>query len=112
MAATEGRPAEAGSRMDAVHLYNDACTGASFRKAIVRVSPEYVARGMWYKPSMTRRRGVSVGLLAIWLGSLMLAARGASPAQQPPHTPVTGADLLSGLKNPSRWLTFSGDYTG
>jgi alcohol dehydrogenase (cytochrome c) len=55
---------------------------------------------------MTRGRAVSAGLLAVWLGSLTLGA------QQPAHTPVSGADLLSGLKNPSRWLTFSGDYTG
>ena len=33
-------------------------------------------------------------------------------AQQPTHAPVTNRDLLAGLKNPSRWLTFSGDYTG
>src|SRR2546427_7010555 len=25
---------------------------------------------------------------------------------------ITSQDLLDGLKNPSRWLTYSGDYTG
>ena len=30
----------------------------------------------------------------------------------PPLTPVTAQDHLDGLKNPSRWLTYSGDYTG
>jgi alcohol dehydrogenase (cytochrome c) len=33
------------------------------------------------------------------------SAAGASPA-------VTSQDLLNGLKNPSSWLTYSGDYTG
>jgi alcohol dehydrogenase (cytochrome c) len=33
------------------------------------------------------------------------AGAGASPA-------VTSQDLLNGLKNPSSWLTYSGDYTG
>src|SRR6201993_3134194 len=28
------------------------------------------------------------------------------------QAPVTDQDLRDGLKNPSRWLTFSGDYTG
>jgi hypothetical protein len=61
---------------------------------------------------------------------LILMARGRhggdTPAQQntgagrtepatapPPPLPlVTAKDLLDGLKNPSRWLTYSGDYTG
>src|SRR5437867_2716941 len=31
----------------------------------------------------------------------------------PPKLPlVTAKDLLDGLKNPERWLTYSGDYTG
>ena len=35
------------------------------------------------------------------------------PAAPPPKLPdVTSQDLLDGLKNPSRWLTYSGDYTG
>ena len=28
------------------------------------------------------------------------------------QTPITDQDLLQGLKNPNRWLTFSGDYSG
>src|ERR1700740_718947 len=35
-----------------------------------------------------------------------------SAAQEPAPAPITNQDLLEGLKNPSRWLTFSGDYTG
>src|ERR1700709_529223 len=36
------------------------------------------------------------------------------PAVAPPPAlpPVTARDLLDGLKNPGRWLTYSGDYTG
>ena len=33
-------------------------------------------------------------------------------AQQPAPTGVTSQDLLDGLKNPSRWLMYSGDYSG
>ena len=44
--------------------------------------------------------------LGLSLGALTLTA------QQPAHMSVTDGDLLAGLKNPSRWLTFSGDYTG
>ena len=33
-------------------------------------------------------------------------------AEQPTHAPVTTQDLLAGLKNQTRWLTFSGNYTG
>ena len=33
-------------------------------------------------------------------------------ALPPPLPPVTAKDLLDGLKNPGRWLTYSGDYTG
>jgi alcohol dehydrogenase (cytochrome c) len=36
-----------------------------------------------------------------------------SAAAPPPVLPsVTSQDLLDGLKHPSRWLTYSGDYTG
>src|SRR5262245_19322148 len=37
---------------------------------------------------------------------------GPTTAQQTAERPLTTQDLLEGLKNPSRWLTFSGDYTG
>ena len=32
--------------------------------------------------------------------------------QTPASPPITAQDLRDGLKNPARWLTFSGDYTG
>jgi alcohol dehydrogenase (cytochrome c) len=35
------------------------------------------------------------------------------PAAPPPKLPeITSQDLLDGLKNPSRWLSYSGDYSG
>src|SRR5437867_2934783 len=33
-------------------------------------------------------------------------------AQQPSSSAVTAQDLLDGLKDPARWLTYSGDYNG
>lgn len=33
-------------------------------------------------------------------------------AQQPPSGHITGRDLLDGFGNPSRWLMYSGDYSG
>ncbi len=44
------------------------------------------------------------------LSGLLLAAVGTLSAQGPAG--VTSKDLLDGLSNPSRWLTYSGDYTG
>ena len=53
------------------------------------------------------------------LGSLVLLAQdgpppaATAPAAPPPNLPlVTAQDLLDGLKNPGRWLTYSGDYSG
>ena len=47
----------------------------------------------------------------------MLVAAGAAvvttvTAQQAAKPLVTAQDLLAGLKNPTRWLTYSGDYSG
>src|SRR5580765_7557851 len=53
------------------------------------------------------RRVLSVTILILALGVLVTAAQ-----QQAAQVPITERDLLEGLKNPSRWLTFSGDYTG
>jgi alcohol dehydrogenase (cytochrome c) len=44
-------------------------------------------------------------LLMIVLCSVTLAAQTAAPL-------VTSQDLLDGLKDPTRWLTYSGDYNG
>ena len=36
-----------------------------------------------------------------------------APAAPPPKLPEVGSqDLLDGLKHPTRWLSYSGDYTG
>jgi len=55
---------------------------------------------------MTSHRVVRIVALAMTMGGLTLTA------QQPAHPTVTGDDLVAGLKNPARWLTFSGNYTG
>ena len=56
---------------------------------------------------MMMRRMISIAALILTLGALAIAGQqGSTPA------PITEQDLLAGLKNPSRWLTFSGDYTG
>jgi alcohol dehydrogenase (cytochrome c) len=44
-------------------------------------------------------------LLLIVVGSVALAAQTAAP-------PVTSQDLLNGLKDPAKWLTYGGDYSG
>jgi alcohol dehydrogenase (cytochrome c) len=47
------------------------------------------------------------------LGLLMaLTVEPSIMGQDVPSSAVTFHDLLDGLENPSRWLTFSGDYTG
>jgi alcohol dehydrogenase (cytochrome c) len=56
---------------------------------------------------MTLRRIVSVAALALMLGALTHAGQ-----QEAAQAPITNQDLLDGLQNPARWLTFSGDYTG
>src|ERR1700687_5895279 len=56
---------------------------------------------------MMIRRIVSVSALVLALALLSPAGQ-----QQTTQVQITGQDLLEGLKNPSRWLTFSGDYTG
>jgi alcohol dehydrogenase (cytochrome c) len=66
---------------------------------------------------------VKFGTLATFIFSVALAGSltGQAPPQTdtklpplpPPKLPlVTSEDLLSGFKNPGRWLTFSGDYSG
>ena len=50
-----------------------------------------------------------VAVLAVVAGAASLVARQAAPAPLPE---VTYQDLLNGFKNPSRWLTYHGDYSG
>src|SRR3984885_13800854 len=61
---------------------------------------------------MMIRRIVSVMALSVTALTLMLGVSAPAGQQQTAQTPITNQDLLDGLKNPSRWLTFSGDYTG
>jgi alcohol dehydrogenase (cytochrome c) len=53
------------------------------------------------------RRIVFITAFALLFGVLTPAQE-----QQTATVPITNQDLLDGLKNPARWLTFSGDYTG
>src|SRR6266481_8068286 len=59
------------------------------------------------KKAMMLRRMISVAALTLLLGVWTVAGQQESAPVQ-----ITDQDLLDGLKNPSRWLTFSGDYTG
>src|ERR1700687_961468 len=45
---------------------------------------------------------------SLWLPGLLMFAGWTSPAAPL----VTYQDLLGGLKNPTSWLTYSGDYSG
>ena len=56
---------------------------------------------------MRHRRTLIGGFLCVFVSLWLSAAQ-----QQTTLAPVTSQDLLDGLKNPTRWLTFSGDYTG
>ena len=49
----------------------------------------------------------------VWLGLVMaLMVAPAVVGHDAPSSGVTFQDLLDGFKNPSRWLSYSGDYTG
>src|SRR6266478_1587368 len=72
---------------------------------------------------MKVRHVIRLTLLMIATGGLGLAAQQAAPARNEPAVslppapamaikPVTDQDLLGGLKDQTRWLTFSGDYNG
>ena len=57
---------------------------------------------------MTRPFGIAVVALAALLAARLAAAQtGAEPSSG-----VSAADIESGLVDPTRWLTFSGDYSG
>jgi alcohol dehydrogenase (cytochrome c) len=58
------------------------------------------------KKRMTMQQVISHAAMALALAVPAIAvAQDAAP-------PITYQDILNGLKNPARWLTFSGDYTG
>jgi alcohol dehydrogenase (cytochrome c) len=62
--------------------------------------------------------GLVCAIALVAVVSIPLAGQGPPPDTKlpplpPPHLPhVTSLDLVDGFKNPSRWLTFSGDYSG
>ena len=56
---------------------------------------------------MMVRRMIAIAAITFALG-IFTPAR---PQESAP-VPITDQDLLGGLKNPTRWLTFSGDYSG
>jgi len=58
------------------------------------------------------RRHRFVPLAAVLLWSLSAGSLGPGLAQEEESPLISGADLLDGLKNPERWLMYSGDYTG
>jgi len=59
---------------------------------------------------MRRHRFVSLAAVLLW--SLSAGSLGPGLAQEEESPLISGADLLDGLKNPERWLMYSGDYTG
>jgi alcohol dehydrogenase (cytochrome c) len=66
------------------------------------------------------RFGLILALLAVVVGASLAAQQNTgaplvpetAKAPAPPLPLVSNQDLLDGLKHPSRWLTYSGDYTG
>ena len=67
---------------------------------------------------MIPTRSIVLTTLAVACAASLLAGQGGSqqsvpsPPPKPPVLPeVTYKDLLDGFKNPSRWLTYHGDYT-
>jgi alcohol dehydrogenase (cytochrome c) len=56
------------------------------------------------------RGGAAGAPVAAQSGAPLVPDRPTAPAPNLP--PVTSQDLVDGLKNPSRWLSYSGDYTG
>jgi alcohol dehydrogenase (cytochrome c) len=64
---------------------------------------------------MSRRVAGALSVACLAAASLTAQGPGAGSVDGAPHPPlpeVTYEMLLAGLKNPSRWLTYSGDYTG
>jgi alcohol dehydrogenase (cytochrome c) len=63
-------------------------------------------------PSSSASDGELYALVA-YLNSVSVAVVAPTESRLPRRLPSLGyADLLAGLKNPSRWLTYSGDYAG
>src|SRR5438105_10122444 len=55
-------------------------------------------------------RAVMIGIGHATLAAAALSMSWSLAAQQPAPTQVTPQDLRDGLKNPTRWITYGGDY--
>ncbi|PYR38549.1 MAG: PQQ-dependent dehydrogenase, methanol/ethanol family, partial [Acidobacteria bacterium] len=55
--------------------------------------------------AMARLTWLTAPCAVVSLAAVSLVAQNASPA-------ITGQDILAGLTNPGRWLTYSGEYNG
>src|SRR6478752_9305336 len=84
-----------------------------------RISPDFEStnrlaarrlRATGTDTNMRRHRCVPFAAVLLW--SLSAGSLGSGLAQEEESPLISGVDLLDGLKNPERWLTYSGDYTG
>ena len=55
-------------------------------------------------------RAVMIRIGHATLAAAALSMSWSLAAQQPAPTQVTPQDLRDGLKNPTRWITYGGDY--
>src|SRR5579864_7061464 len=78
----------------------------SQRALIAQLPCHAHAKGPMKQPMIVHRM-ISISALVLSLGVPAFAA-----PQEAAPAPITNQDLLGGLANPARWLTFSGDYTG
>src|SRR4051794_1462790 len=84
-----------------------------------RISPDFEStnrlaarrlRATGTDTNMRRHRCVPFAAVLLW--SLSAGSLGSGLAQEEESPLISGVDLLDGLNNPSRWLMYSGDYTG
>ena len=54
---------------------------------------------------------LAVSAVSLALAGALIAQQSLPPAPRP-DVSITTNDLMAGLSNPTRWLTYSGDYTG
>ncbi len=55
---------------------------------------------------------LAVTAVSLTLAGALIAQQSLPPAPSRPDVTITTKDLVAGLTNPARWLTYSGDYTG
>ena len=54
---------------------------------------------------------LAMAAVSLALAGALIAQQSLPPAPRPDVT-ITTKDLMAGLSNPARWLTYSGDYSG